>query len=67
MSTPEQKTETLERMCMMCEEVCRVIAKVGPLDIKEPCPCKCGPGYFEPPGRTIRKFAGKEGNNDLSR
>lgn len=27
----------------------------GEVEIKEPCPCKCGPGYFEPPGRVIKR------------
>lgn len=58
MTPPPDKqpaAETLERTCMMCDEVRRVIAKVGSIDIKEPCPCKCGPGYFEPPGRVITR------------
>ena len=59
MTTPPPDTkvqsEALGRSCLMCKAVRRVIAKVGPLEIKEPCPCKCGPGYFEPSGRTVKK------------
>jgi hypothetical protein len=34
-----------ERRCEVCQELRRVIAKVGPLLIKEPCPNKCATGY----------------------
>jgi len=35
----------LERRCEACQEMRRVIARVGPLLIKEPCPHKCAAGY----------------------
>lgn len=34
-----------ERECLMCERVWKVIKKVGPLLIKEPCPNNCSTGY----------------------
>jgi hypothetical protein len=37
--------ETGERRCEVCQELRRVIDKVGPLLIKEPCPNKCATGY----------------------
>jgi hypothetical protein len=39
--------ETGERRCEACQETRRVIGKVGPLLIKEPCPNKCAAGYVK--------------------
>ena len=48
---PTEQGET--RPCLLCERAVLVVGKVGPIDIKEPCPNKCATGYV----RAIRKDA----------
>lgn len=57
------QSETLERSCLMCDAVRLVIAKVGPLEVKEPCPNVCKGGYFQPPGRIVKKVRSRDANS----
>lgn len=58
MKQPKGKTESDElpehRRCAVCRHIRRVIAKVGPLLIKEPCPNGCGSGYAKPVPQRLR-------------
>lgn len=40
--------EQQRRECLMCGRDCAIVRKVGPLELKEPCPNKCGAGYVKP-------------------
>jgi len=44
-------SESPTRACLVCSEQRRIVGKVGPLEIKENCPNKCGIGYV----RQVRK------------
>ncbi len=46
-SNPVGEEERRERPCVVCHEVRRIVGKVGPLLIKEPCPNKCAAGYVK--------------------
>lgn len=44
------------RACLLCGRDCRVVRKVGPLTLKEPCPNKCGAGYVHEAPKTKQKI-----------